>query len=226
MGEARRPEADLRDLQPVALAHQHVLGAGSPSPSNSQLAMAAMLLRPHDRDAAQDAPAGLVLVEQEGRQPLARIVRGARHEDEVRGLLGAGDEPLAAGDDVGVAAAARPGSGSSPGSEPPPGCGSVMAKAERTSPSHDRRRASAAFCSGVADLLQHHHVAVVGRGGVEHDRAEDRAVHRLVADRHADLAEARRRRSRASAAGTTAPRPAPWPRRRSSGRSAMFSCAS
>ena len=80
------------------------------------------------------SPAGLVPVEQEGGQALARVVGGPRHQDEMRGLLGAGDVPFAAGDHVGVAAAARPGSGSSPGSEPPPGCGSVMAKAERTSP--------------------------------------------------------------------------------------------
>ena len=37
-----------------------------------------------------------------------------------------------------------------------------------------------------ADGLQHHHVAVVRRRGVEHDGAEDRAIHGLVADRHAD----------------------------------------
>ncbi len=37
--------------------------------------------------------------------------------------------------------------------------------------------------------LDHHHVAVVGGGAVEDRRPEDRAIHRLVTHRHADLAD-------------------------------------
>src|SRR5262245_49253526 len=59
MGEPRRTEAYLRDLQPVADAHQHVLVRHF-EPLEGEFAMAAVLLRPHDRDAPQDAPAGLV----------------------------------------------------------------------------------------------------------------------------------------------------------------------
>ena len=119
---------------------------------------------------------------------MARIVGGAGDQDEVAGLAGAGDEPFAAGDDVGVAALLGAGRRSSTGSEPPPGCGSVMAKAERTLPS-TIGASQRSFCSGRAQRLQHHHVAVVRRRRIEDDRAEDRAVHLLVADGHADLAK-------------------------------------
>ena len=47
-----------------------------------------------------------------------------------------------------------------------------------------------AFCALGADLVQHRHVAVVGRGAVEHHRAEERVVHLLVARGHADDVEA------------------------------------
>ena len=40
------------------------------------------------------------------------------------------------------------------------------------------------------DLVQHHHVAVVGCGRVEADRPEDRPVHLLVAGGHADQRQA------------------------------------
>jgi hypothetical protein len=63
-----------------------------------------MLFRPHDLDPAQDAPARLVLVEQEGGQPVARVVGRARDQDEMACLSGAGDEPFAAMDGIGVAA--------------------------------------------------------------------------------------------------------------------------
>ena len=39
-----------------------------------ELAMAAVLLRPHDRNAPHDAPARLVAVEQERGEALARVV--------------------------------------------------------------------------------------------------------------------------------------------------------
>ena len=82
MRQPRRAEADLRRLQPVADLHQHVL-VGDLQPVEFQLAMPAMLLRAHDRDAAHDAPARLVGVEQEGGQAVARVVGGARDQDEV-----------------------------------------------------------------------------------------------------------------------------------------------
>ena len=44
MGQARRPEADLRDLQPLPFAQEHVLGRDL-EPVEVELAMAAMLLR-------------------------------------------------------------------------------------------------------------------------------------------------------------------------------------
>ena len=72
-----------------------------------------------------------------------------------------------------------------PGSEPPPGAGSVMAKDERTLPSTIglqpfvllRRRA------GQREQV---HVAVVGRRAIERERPEDRAVRLLVHRRPAD----------------------------------------
>src|SRR5476651_2147452 len=75
-------------------------GISSPSYSISQWPPCSW---PHDRDAAQDAPAGLVLVIEERGQAAARLVRGARHQDEMRGAFGAGDEPFVAGDDIAVA---------------------------------------------------------------------------------------------------------------------------
>ena len=54
-------------------------------PVEHELAMAAVLLRPHDRDAPHDAPAGLVAVIEEGGEPAARVVGGARHENEMLG---------------------------------------------------------------------------------------------------------------------------------------------
>ena len=65
---------------------------------------------------------------------LRRVRVGAGDQDEMRRRGGAGDEPLGAGDPPGVAVAlghVR----IIPGSEPPPGAGSVIAKAERTAPS-------------------------------------------------------------------------------------------
>ena len=97
--------------------------------------MAAVLFGTHDRNAPHDAPAGLVAVEQERGQALARIVAGLRDQDEVLRDLRAGDEPLAAVNDPAVAVARRASCAIIAGSEPPPGCGSVIANAERTRPS-------------------------------------------------------------------------------------------
>ena len=94
MREPRRAEPDLRGAQAVALVHQHVFARHFEA-VEFELAMAAVLLRPHDRDAAHDAPAGLVLVKEKRGEAVARIVGGARDQDEVRGAVGAGDEPFA-----------------------------------------------------------------------------------------------------------------------------------
>src|SRR6185437_12538197 len=106
--EARGAEPDLRDLQPVAHTHQAVL-VGYLEAVELELAMPAVLLGPQDRDAAYDAPARLRGVEEERGEPLARIVRRLRDEDEVPGDAGAGNEPLAALDAPRVAAACRRG---------------------------------------------------------------------------------------------------------------------
>jgi hypothetical protein len=71
--EPRRAEADLRHAQTVARPPSARLVVIS-SPSNSSLAVPAVLLRPHDRDAPGDAPSGLVRVEQEGGEALAVVV--------------------------------------------------------------------------------------------------------------------------------------------------------
>ena len=69
------------------------------------------------------------------------------------------------------------------GSEPPPGMGSVMAKAERTRPS-TIGMSQRCLCSAVPVLGKQDHIAVVGCGAVEGGGAEDRTAHRLVAGRH------------------------------------------
>ena len=169
------------DLEPVADAHEHVLVLDLEA-GEDQLAMAAMLLRAHDRDAAHDLPAGLVAVEQEGGEPAARIVRGAGDDDEVLRHPGPGDEPFAALDDPPAAASGRPGADHA----------GIRAAARRRL-GHGEGRADAAVDDRAqpavllcrrGDLGQQHHVAVVGSGGVEHDRPEDRAVGLLVHHGH------------------------------------------
>ena len=112
--EPRGAEADLRDLEPVADVHQPVL-VGDLEPVELELAVPAVLLRAHDRNAPHDAPAGLVAVEHERGEALARIVGGLREQDEMLRDAGAGDEPLAAVDDPLVAFAASRSSASSSG---------------------------------------------------------------------------------------------------------------
>src|SRR5262249_62028781 len=60
--------------------------------------MAAVLLRPHDADAPHHAPTRLIAIVEEGGEAVALVVGGARHEDEMLGRAGAGDEPFAAAD--------------------------------------------------------------------------------------------------------------------------------
>src|SRR5262249_61672564 len=56
VGESRRTEPDLGDPQSIADLHQHVL-IGHFQALEYKLAAAAVLLRPHDRNAPQNAPA-------------------------------------------------------------------------------------------------------------------------------------------------------------------------
>src|SRR4249920_3828506 len=60
--------------------------------------MSTVFLRPHDLDTPRNFPAGLVAMIKKRGEPFARIVRGARDQDEMRGAIGTGDEPLAAMD--------------------------------------------------------------------------------------------------------------------------------
>ena len=187
MGETCGAQADLRDLEPVADIQQPVF-VGDLQPVETQLAMAAVFLRAHDRDPSDDFPARLVAVEEEGRQPLAGIVRCPRHQDEVLGDAGPGDEPLAATDQPAVA----PGLGIGLH-------GRGVGAGPRRRLGHGERRPDRAVDDGLqpagllrfgADLFQQDHVAVVRRGTVEDDRAEDRVAHLLVAARHAGNVQA------------------------------------
>ena len=183
MGQPRRAEADLRRAQTVALGHQHVLHRDF-QPVEFELAMAAVLLRPHDRNAAQDAPAGLVLVIEEGGEAAARILGGARDQDEMRGAIGAGDEPFAPAHDVAVVAllGARQHHGG------------IGARAGMRLGHHEGRAHLALddgaqpffLLLGRADFGDEVHVAVVGRHAVDGERAEDRARRFLVDRRPGD----------------------------------------
>ena len=81
--QACRPKPDLRDLEFIALVQQDVFGRNFES-VELELAMTAMLMRSHDRDTAQNAPAGLILVEQERSQTTPFVVAGASNQDEMR----------------------------------------------------------------------------------------------------------------------------------------------
>src|SRR4051794_7345889 len=65
--------------------------------------MSAMFFRSHDRNPPHDVPARLVTMEQETCEAPARIVRGARHQDEMAGLTCASDEPFVAANDPAIA---------------------------------------------------------------------------------------------------------------------------
>ena len=97
MRQPRYAKAHLRELQPIAFAHQQMFIRDF-QPVEFQFAMPAMFFRPHDRDAAHDLPTRLISAEQKGRKPLARVIRCARDDDENLGIAGAGDEPFAPGD--------------------------------------------------------------------------------------------------------------------------------
>src|SRR6185312_8293836 len=58
VGEPGGAEPDLGDAEPIADLHQYVL-VRNLQPVENQLAVAAVLLRTHDRDAPHEFPAGL-----------------------------------------------------------------------------------------------------------------------------------------------------------------------
>ena len=170
-------------FEPVADAEQHVL-VGDFEAVEFELAMPAMLFRPHDLDAAHDAPAGLVAVIEKGGEPAALVVGGARDDDEMRRFRGAGDEPFAAADDpfaafllgggadhgrIGAAAGRRLGHGEGRFD---------LAFNDRPQPPFLLRRR--------ADTRQQIHVAVVGRRAIDRQRAEQRARRFLIDRRPGD----------------------------------------
>ena len=173
--------------------------------------MAAVLLRPHDRDAPHDAPARLVAVKEKGGEPLRRASSEVR---AIRMKCSATPAPvmnhlwpwithpspffsarvsIMAG--IGAAAGRR--------------LGHDEGRAHRA-----RRRSGCSqrsFCAGVPILLEQVHVAVVGRRAVERHRAEDRAVRLLVHRRPADDRQCHAAVLLRRSAAPTAPRPWPWP---------------
>ena len=168
MGQPRRAEPDLRDFQPVADTEQNVF-VGDFKAVEFELAMAAVLLRTHDADAADDAPARLVAVIEKRGEPAALVVGGARDDDEMRRFRRAGDEPFAAADHpfaVFLLGKVR----IMAGSEPPPGAGSVMAKDDLLCPPPPAAATipSARGCRCATEI----HVAVVRRRAVDRERAE------------------------------------------------------
>ncbi len=102
VSQARRTKTDLRQLQPVTFVHQKILG-GDFHVFIDNFAVAAVLFGAHDRDAPVDAETRGILVVQERRQALTRIVRGAGDQDEMVAVLCAGYEPLAPAHHVFVA---------------------------------------------------------------------------------------------------------------------------
>ena len=177
VGEPRGPEPDLGDPQSVADLHQHVL-VGHFEPLEDQFAVSAVLLRPHDGNAAQDAPARLVTVIEEGGEATPRVLRRARHQDEVIGDAGPGDEPLVAVNDPAIAFLLRVGADHA-------GIGA----APRRGLSHGERGAHPALDDGLEPFVllrwrshpgEQVHIAVVGRRAIEGKRTEDRAIGLLV----------------------------------------------
>src|SRR5262249_8637114 len=94
MGQPRRSEPDLSDFQSIADAEQHIVIADFKA-VEFELAVAAVLLGPHDRDTPDYAPARLIAVVEKRRQAAALVVGGSGDDDEMRSFGGAGDEPLA-----------------------------------------------------------------------------------------------------------------------------------
>ena len=176
--------------------------------------MAAVLLRAHDRNAPHDAPARLVLVKKECREPTPVVVRGARYQDVMRGAVGAGDEPFAATYDVAVVAllGARQHHGRV-------GAGPGMRLGHDEGRAHfavDDRPEPLLLLRRRADLGEQVHVAVVRRHAMDAERTEDR-TRRLFVDRrpgtdrqpHAAVFLGRLRRPQAGLLGLRAHRRQP-----------------
>jgi hypothetical protein len=182
--EPRLPEADLRHLEAVADVQQHVL-VGDLEPVERELAVPAVFFRPHDGDAAHDAPTRLAGVEEERRKASALVVRRARDQDKVLRFPGAGDEPLAAGDAPAAGRALCPRVHQRGiGARAAVGFGHCE---RRTHLARNDRREPAFFLCGRRDLGENGHVPVVGCRTVECDRAEDRTAHLFV--EHGDLGD-------------------------------------
>ena len=72
MGEARRPQPDLGDFQPVTHLHQAVFIRNF-KPVKDQLAMPAMFFRAHNGNPAADMPARLIFMKQKRGQAFAAV---------------------------------------------------------------------------------------------------------------------------------------------------------
>ena len=140
--------------------------------------MAAVFFRSHDPDPAHDPPARLIGVKEKRGKALALVVRRARDEDKMLRLAGPGDEPFtsenapAAGSLFGARIHQR-----RIGARSAIGLGHGK---RRTDAAVDDRREPAFLLRRRRDLREYGHVAVVGCGTVERDRAEYRAAHFFV----------------------------------------------
>ena len=184
MGQARGAEPRLRHLHAAPHLQQAVL-VGDFHIGEFQLAMAAMFFRPHDRHFSHQLEAGRVLVHHEGGELAARFIGSAGNEDEMIGDAGAGNEPFMAVDNplvvafwlsrgadhgrVGAAAGMRLGHDDG---------AARLAVDDRLQPFFLLRLG--------AQLIEHAHIAIVGRGAVETDGTENRIIGFFIHDRLAD----------------------------------------
>ena len=187
VGEPRGAEPDLRELEAVADVHQPCV-VGNFQSVELELAVPAVLLRPHDRNPAHDAPPRLVAIEQERGQALARVVARLRNQDEVLRDACASDEPLATVHDPSVAAPLR-----ARANHRRIGAAAGMRLGHRERAAHapvDDRREPALLLLRRRHFREHGHVAVVRCRAVEAHGTEDRRVHLLVARRAPDHRQA------------------------------------
>src|SRR6266566_557887 len=96
--QSRWTEPDLCHFESIADAEKHVF-VGDFEAIEIEFAMAAVLLRAHYRDAADDAPTRLVAMGEKRGQAVASILRRSCNHDKMRGLGSTGNEPFAAGND-------------------------------------------------------------------------------------------------------------------------------
>jgi hypothetical protein len=185
VGEAGRAKPDLGDLEPVALLQQAVLERDL-EPVELEFAYAAMLVRPHVGDAPDDAPVRIVLAVEEGREAAPRVVGGARHEDEVAGDGGAGDEPLAAMNNVTVALAFRLRQHHAAGVGARTGVRLGHHEGRPHFSVDDRLQPGVLHLLAGQHLVEQAHVAVIRGLAVEDDGPEYRPVGFLVERRPAD----------------------------------------